>query len=135
MLSTKDLEWVRKCTRRQQAVVGELNVLVQDIDRCEKIINEVKAELDAVNARFQGPRTTREDVAYLTVLLDCAKKKLAWEKLLGSLQKRTPPVLEEMTRLLNDPKAPPEAEMREQMLQALRGVQAAMERLQSAKTG
>lgn len=125
---------MQKCARRQQVVIAELNGLVQDIGRCEKIIQEIKAELETVNAKYQGPRTTREDVEYLTVLLECAKKKLAWEKLLGSLQKRTPPVLEEMSQLLNDPKAPPEVATREQMLQALRGVQTAMERLQAAKT-
>jgi len=67
-------------------------------------------------------------------LLKCANKKLGWEKQIASMQKRTPTTLDRMAQLLNDPKNPPADEMRANMLQALQGVQAAMERLQNMKT-
>jgi hypothetical protein len=86
-----------------------------------------------VNTKYPSPRTTRQDIAYLTDLLKCANKKLAWEKQIASMQKRTPATLEKMAQLLNDPKNPPADAMRVGMLQALQGVQAAMERLQSVK--
>jgi hypothetical protein len=66
-------------------------------------------------------------------LLKCANKKLAWEKQIASMQKRTPATLEKMALLLNDPKNPPADAVRVQMLQALQGVQAAMARLQNMK--
>ena len=40
--------------------------------------------------------------------------------------------MERMTSLLQDPTAPPSAEVRDQMLHALQSIQAAMERLQAA---
>ena len=42
--------------------------------------------------------------------------------------------LEKMAALLNDPKNPPADLIRAEMLKALQGVQAAMERLQNVKT-
>ena len=87
----------------------------------------------AINAKYPVPRGTQEDVAYLTDLLKCAKKKLGWEKQLASLQKRTPVILETLSRLLNDSENPPGEDMRAEMLRALQGVQAAMERLQILK--
>ena len=111
----------------------ELNSLVKDIERCEKTITDLKDELEAVNLEHQGRRTTREDINYLTDLLKCANKKLTWEKHMSSLQKRTPVLLEKMSRLINDSKTPPADETRVQMLQGLQGVQGAMERLQNVK--
>src|ERR1700739_2548088 len=58
----------------------ELNQLAQDLERCQQNIAAVMAQLNEVNLKSQGPRATRQDVEYLTVLLDCAKRKLAWEK-------------------------------------------------------
>ena len=118
----------------QQQVVAELNTLVRDIERCEKTILDLQTELNAVNAKYPTPRTTRQDIAYLTDLLKCANKKLTWEKQISSMQKRTPGTLERMAQLLNDSKNPPADEMRANMLRALQGVQAAMERLQGMKT-
>jgi len=69
----------------------------------------------------------------LTELLECAKRKLAWEKQMASLQKRTPVILETMTRLMNDPQSVPAAGTRSEMLQALQDIQSAMERLNEAK--
>jgi hypothetical protein len=133
MLSIKDLKLAEKSVVLQQEVVKELNTLVRDIERAEKTILDLQTELAAVNTRYPSPRTTRQDVGYLTDLLKCANKKLAWEKQIASMQKRTPGTLEKMTFLLNDPKNPPTDSMRVDMLKALQGVQAAMARLQNMK--
>src|SRR5581483_4489170 len=134
MPSLKELKLAEKSLVRQQRVVAELNGIIADIERCEKTIIDLQAELTAVNARYPSPRTTRQDIGYLTDLLKCANKKLAWEKQLASLQKRTPATLEQMAALLNDPQNPPADLIRTEMLKALQGVQAAMERLQNVKT-
>jgi hypothetical protein len=110
-------------------LLAELGELATDVDRCERTIAETMEELNAVNAKYQGPRNTRQDVEYLTVLLECAKKKLAWEKKIASLQKRAPALLEAMTRILNDQDFPPTPEIRVEMLKSLQMVQAALTRL------
>jgi hypothetical protein len=93
----------------------------------------LQTELEQVNRKHAERKSTREDIAYLTDLLRCANKKLAWEKQIASLQKRTPDLLLRMTAVLNDEKNPPTDEIRASMLSALHGVQAAMERLQQIK--
>lgn len=132
-MSLKDIRQATRSLHEQRRVVGELNSIVKDIERCERTVVELQAELVDINTRFSGPRDTRQDIDYLSGLLGCAKRKLAWEKTIASLQKRTPQILEEMARLLNDPKNPPEDAMRAQMLQALQSVQSAMERLQNVQ--
>ena len=134
MSSLKEIKLAEKRLAEQKSLVADLNGLLRDIERCEHTILSLKAELDRINASYQGPRKTREDIEYLSSLLACAKKKLNWEKQLGSLQKRTPLALEQMTRLLNDAKNPPGDEERVAMLQALQAIQAAMEKLQKAAT-
>ncbi len=134
MSSIKDLKLAEKSVVLQQQVVSELNTLVRDIERCEKTILDLQGELIAVNARYPNPRTTRQDIGYLTDLLKCATKKLAWEKQIASMQKRTPSTLQKMAELLNDEKNPPADAMKVEMMRALQGVQGAMERLQSLKT-
>lgn len=134
MQTIKELKLAGKSVVLQQEVVSELNTLVRDIERCEKTIMDLQAELGTVNAKYPSPRTTRQDIGYLTDLLKCANKKLAWEKQIASMQKRTPATLDKMARLLNDPKNPPADAMRVEMLRALQGVQAAMARLQNMKT-
>lgn len=134
MSSIKQLRHEEKTTLESREVIQELNALVMDIDRCEKTMTSLKSELDGVNAKFKGPRTTREDIDYLTALLKCANKKLTWEKHMASLQKRTPAILEKITRLMNEPIAPPPESTRIEMVQCLQGVQAAMDRLQNVKT-
>ena len=133
MSSLKQLKLAQKAASQNQQVISELNALVKDIERCEKTIVSLQKELTAINTKFQGKRDTRQDVEYLTGLLDCAKKKLAWEKQIASLQKRTPELLQQMAKLLNDPLNPPSEETRTQMLQSLQSVQATMERLQAVK--
>lgn len=133
MSSLKDLKLAQKAANQQREVISELKMLVKDIERCEKTIVGLTVELQGVNSKYQGRRTTREDVAYLTDLLECAKKKLAWEKHIASLQKRTPQLLERMSTLIHDPQNPPSEESRGEMLGFLQAVQAAMERLQNVK--
>ncbi|HZR17477.1 MAG TPA: hypothetical protein VFE51_09135 [Verrucomicrobiae bacterium] len=135
MSSLKQLKHEEKHIALQRQAIAELNAIARDIERSEKTILALNHELQAVNAKYQGPRNTREDVAYLTGLLECAKKKLAWEKQISSLQKRTPSLMERMGALMTDPQAPPSPELREQMLKALQAIQAAMERLQAANGG
>ena len=132
MSSLKQLKLEEKNAAQQQQVILELNAIARDIERSEKTILALNRELQEANTKYQGPRNTREDVAYLSCLLECAKRKLAWEKQIASLQKRTPGLMERMAAMMNDPKTPPPAEMREQMLRALQSIQAAMERLQAA---
>jgi hypothetical protein len=131
MSSLKDLKLAQKAANEQRQVIVELKTLVKDIERCEKTILALKGELENVNSKYHGRRTTREDVAYLTALLECAKKKLAWEKHIASLQKRTPELLERMSGLIHDLQNPPSEESRGQMLGSLQAVQLAMERLQN----
>jgi len=133
MSSLKQLKSEEKSLADQQQVIQDLNTLVKDIERSEKTLSGLKRELEATNAKYQGPRTTREDIAYLTGLLDCAKKKLAWEKQIASLQKRTPALMETMTTLMQDTKNPPSPQTCDQMHQALRLIQSAMERLEGAE--
>ena len=135
MSSLKQIKHEEKAAALQRQVIQELNEIVRDIERSEKLILTLNQDLQAVNVKFQGPRGTREDVAYLTALLECAKRKLAWEKQITSLQKRTPALMERMSHVMHDEQAPPPAEVREQMLRALQAIQAAMERLQSANSG
>src|SRR5215467_7213474 len=133
MSSLKQIKLAEKVAGQSRLVIADLQALVKDIDRCEKTMTALKTELAGVNSKYQGPRNTREDIAYLTALLDCAKKKLAWEKTIASLQKRTPEILNKMMSLINDPQNPPPEETRNQMLGSLQAVQAAMERLQHVK--
>ena len=133
MSSLKQLKQLEKSALQQQQVIQELKTIVKDIERCEKTIHDLQRELTAVNSRYPVPRTTREDIAYLTDLLKCANKKLAWEKQIASLQKRTPALLDRIANLINDPSAAGGDAARAAMLASLQKVQAAMERLQSVK--
>lgn len=124
---------VKAAERRR--VVAELEQLAADVGRCEQTIGELMAELNTVTAKYQGERTTRQEVEYLTVLLDCAKRKLAWEKQIASLQKRAPQLLERMASTMQDTEFPLTEEMKEQMLRSLQAVQAALARLQPSEEG
>ena len=133
MLSLKEIKLAEKRALQQAQVVSELKVLAKDIERCEQTIRDLKNDLETVNTKHQGRRSTREDIAYLTELLECAKRKLAWEKQMASLQKRTPVILETMTRLMNDPQSVPAEGTRSETLRALQEIQSAMERLNQTK--
>jgi hypothetical protein len=131
MSAEKQLRDSQRAAQKHVQLIAELQELVEDITRCEKTISALQIELNETNKKFSGPRNTKQDVEFLTVLLDCAKRKLAWEKQISSLQKRTPELLERMSSFLNDPVNPPSNETRLQILEALQAVQATMERLQS----
>jgi len=133
MPSVKQSKRTERGVAQQQRAVAELNLVARDIERCEKTIGELQKELQSINSKYQGPRTTREDIAYLEDLLKCANKKLTWEKHIASLQKRTPALLEEVVKVVNDPNAAPDPETRANVLKSLQAVQGAMERLQNVK--
>ena len=133
MTSVKQLKLAQKSASHQEQVILRLNGLIEDIQRCEKTINALKNELEALNLKHRDRKTTRDDIAYLSDLLECAKKKLNWEKHIASLQKRTPLVLAEMTALINDTKNLPPDQIRAELLQALQRLQAAMEQLLTIK--
>ncbi len=124
---------MEKAAEHQREVIAELVTLVKDIERCEKTVLDLQSELERVNVEHKERKTTRDDIAYLEDLLKCANKKLTWEKHMSSLQKRTPAILATMSKLINDPQAPPDDQIRAQMLMALQAVQAAMDRLQNVK--
>ncbi len=134
MPSLKQLKQAEKGVARLQRAAAELQTLAGDIERCEKTMGGLKQELQSINSKHQGRRTTREDLAYLTDLLRCGNKKLVWEKQMASVQKRTPIILETISRLMNDPQIPPNEQLRAEMLRSLQTIQATMERLQSAKS-
>lgn len=131
MSAEKQLRESHRAAQKHLQLIAELQELVQDITRCEKTITTLQAELNETNQKFSGQRTTKQDVEFLTALLDAAKRKLAWEKQIASLQKRTPELLERMTSFLNDPVNPPSNDARVQILESLQAVQATMQRLQS----
>ena len=133
MSSLKQLKLEQKAAAKHQQPIAELKTLVKDVERCERTITDLKHELAAVNEKHAGRRTTREDVDYLTDLLSCAKKKLTWEKHLGSLQKRAPELLQRMSAAVTDTQNPVAEQTRAEMLQAVRSLQGAMERLQGTK--
>jgi septation ring formation regulator EzrA len=130
----KQYKEAEKAVAQQRQVVGELEALVKSIERCEKTVTNLKNELEAVQTKYQIRKSTQEEIAYLTELLKCANKKLGWEKQIASLQKKTPAVLDEVMRVMNDTKNPPSDEIRASMLRALALVQATMQRLENVKT-
>jgi hypothetical protein len=135
MTSTKQFKLREKSLVKQLEVVEELNRLVKDIEHCERTIGDLKTELEAVNTKYKERITTRDEIDYLTGLLKVANKKLVWEKNMASLQKRTPDILSRVSQLVNDPKAPLDDQAKANLMPSLQAVQAAMERLSTAKVG
>lgn len=133
MSSGKSQRLARKTALLQQAVTHELESLVKSIERGEILLAELKEDTNAMNAKHQHRRTTREDIAYLEDLLKCAKKKLAWEKQMENVAKRTPVVLAQVSSVMNDTKYPPDDEKRAEVVALLHSVQTAMTRLDVAK--
>ncbi len=122
---------IKAAERRR--VVNEVNQLAASIARCEKTISSVMADLNTVNTKYQGTRNTREEVEFLKVLLDCAKRKLAWEKQIASLKKRAPALVEAMTKIMSDKEHPPSEELQSEMLRSLQAIQSALQRLQAVE--
>lgn len=133
MQTSKQIKLAQKVASQQEGVILELQALVKDIERCEKMIHSLKEEIEAVNVKHAGRKTTQDDIHYLEDVLSCAKKKLVWEKQMASLQKRTPALMERVETLVNHPQSQPDEKTREGLMKSLTGVQSAMQRLSSAK--
>jgi hypothetical protein len=123
----------RKSALRQQEVVESLQALANSIEKADAMIVALKDQMEIVNDKHQERKTTSDDIAYLEDLLQCARKKLAWEKQMASLSKRIPEVLESVTAVMNDPVAAPSDETRVLVVQLLNKVQQSMARLEAAK--
>lgn len=133
MTLSKQLKLEQKAAAEQAQIIFDLEKLVSDIERADRTITALNVELQGVNSKYEGRRTTQEDIQYLTALLKCANKKLVWEKQMGSLQKRIPAILETVSNVVNNPNTPADHDKRAQILETLQRVQSAMERLQSVK--
>jgi len=133
MRTGKALKLGRKSVHLQKEVLEELDSLTRSVARAEKLILDLKEEMEAVGAKHQNRTTTRDDIAYLEDLLRCAKKKLAWENLMEGLGKRTPSLLQKVSAIMSDEQNPPTDEVRAGIMQALQSIQSAMERLDQAK--
>jgi hypothetical protein len=126
----KEYKLAAKSVSRQQQVALELQSLLGGIEKAERTITELKAELESVNRTHQIRSTTQHDIDFLTALLKCAHKKLGWEKQVASLRKRTPQLMQELAAVMNDAKNPPDESMCATLLQAMQLVKAAMDRLE-----
>jgi hypothetical protein len=121
----------RRIASHHQEAVEELEGILKGIERSEELITSLRIEMDAVNEKYPAQRTTQQDVDFLTDLLACAKKRLLLEKQIENLKKRVPAVLERVSKVITDRKAPPSAEMQNGLLEMLTRVQHAMEHLDS----
>jgi uncharacterized protein YoxC len=134
MATHKDLKEAERVAQRQIAVIGELQELGRDIERCERTIVALNEDLQKVNQTHASRLTTQEDIDFLEALLACAKRKLVWEKQMASLQKRTPDLMQRVEELVNHPLSNPDESVRTSMMEALTSVQASMKRLNAAKS-
>lgn len=133
MSTSRQIKLEQRVSGQQRGLVGELQALAKDIERCEKTVNTLRSELETVNARHSNRSTTQDDIAYLEDLLACARKKLVWEKQIASLQKRTPDLMARVETLVNHPQSNPDEETRNALMGSLQEVQGAMKRLNEAK--
>ena len=128
MSTSRQIKEEQRVTAQQKGLVGELQALVKDIERCDKTVHGLKEELLKVNERHANRTTTQDDIAYLEDLLACARKKLVWEKQIASLQKRTPELMQRVEALVNHPNSNPDEETRNALISSLTQVQATMKR-------
>jgi hypothetical protein len=133
MATTKQLKEAQRVAFQQKEIIGELQTLVKDIERCENTIIALKAEMESVNAKHADRKTTQDDVHFLEDLLACARKKLVWEKQLGSLQKRTPDLMKRVEAVVKYPESNPDEQTREALMGSLNAVKAGIQRLSDAK--
>jgi hypothetical protein len=133
-MSSKAKKLLHKSNVLQGEMLEELQALVKSIERAETLLAELKRDTEAMNAKHQERRTTREDIAYIEDLLKCAKKKLAWENQMETVAKRTPEVLAKVSTAMNDTTNPPPDNVRTAALSLLQSVQGAMTRLDAAKS-
>lgn len=133
MSTSRQIREEQRVTGQQKNLVGELQALVKDIERCEHTVQALKTELLGVNERHASRTTTQHDIAYLEDLLGCARKKLVWEKQIASLQKRTPELMQRVEALVNHPNSNPDEETQKALMGSLTEVQASMKRLNDIK--
>jgi hypothetical protein len=133
MSTSRQIKEEQRVTAQQKSVVGELQALVKDIERCDKTVQGLREELLKVNEKHANRTTTQDDIAYLEDLLGCARKKLVWEKQIASLQKRTPELMQRVEALVNHPNSNPDEETRNALMGSLTQVQASMKRLNEVK--
>lgn len=133
MASGKSKRLAIKVALLQQGVLRELESLVKTIERAEALLEELKNDTEVMNVKHQHRTSTREDIAYLEDLLKCARKKLAWEKQMENVAKRTPATLAQVSAVMNDTARPADDQTRAVVLQLLGNVQTAMCRLEAAK--
>src|SRR5688500_15864774 len=129
MSTSRQIKEEQRVTGQQKGLVGELQALANDIERCDKTVQSLKTELQSINERHANRTTTQHDIAYLEDLLACARKKLVWEKQITSLQKRTPELMQRVEALVNHPNSNPDEETRTALMTSLTQVQASMTRL------
>ena len=133
MSTSRQIKEEQRVTSLQKDLVGELQALVKDIERCEKTVQSLKSELQSVNERHANRSTTQHDIAYLEDILACARRKLVWEKQIASLQKRTPELMQRVEALVNNPHSNPDEDLRNSLMGSLTEVQASMKRLNDIK--
>jgi uncharacterized protein YoxC len=133
MSTPRQLKIEQQVASQQRDLIGELQALVKDLERAEKTVSSLKAELGGVNERHANRTTTQHDIAYLEDLLACARKKLVWEKQIASLQKRTPELMQRVESLVNHPQSNPDQQMQDSLMHSIKEVQAAMQRLNESK--
>ena len=133
MSTSRQIKEEQRVAAQQKSLIGELQALAIDIERCDKTVQGLRTELLAVNERHANRTTTQHDIAYLEDLLACARKKLVWEKQITSLQKRTPELMERVEALVNHPNSNPDEETRNALMTSLTQVQTSMKRLNEVK--
>lgn len=133
MKSPKELKLAQKVAQQQKELIVELQSIVKDIERCERTVNDLAGELQQVNVKHSNRVTTQDDINYLEDLLACAKKKLVWEKHIASLQKRTPALMQRVEELVNHPLSEPDEQTQTSLLESVKNVQSALQRLNETK--
>ena len=133
MSTSRQIKEEQRVAAQQKSLIGELQALAKDIERCDHTVQGLRTELLAVNERHANRSTTQDDIAYLEDLLACARKKLVWEKQITSLQKRTPEIMQRVEALVNHPNSNPDEETRNSLMASLTQVQASMKRLNEVK--
>jgi hypothetical protein len=62
MSTSRQIKEEQRVTGLQKGLVGELQALVKDIERCEKTVQGLKTELQAINERHANRTTTQDDI-------------------------------------------------------------------------
>ena len=134
MASSKALKLGRKSALSQRDVLVELDALMKSIARGEKMILELKEEMELVGTKHQHRKTTRDDIAYLEDLLRLREEEAGVGEPDGEPRQAhagaTRKVLRDDERRQN----PPDGEVRAGIMRALQSIQGAMERLDKRRS-